>query len=136
MDLARRLGVARGTVQSRLQKMQERGVVTGFGPAIDVTALGYDVLAFTELEIAQGALDVVLGHLATIPEVLEAHTTTGSSDLHVRLVARDNQHLQEVINRVLKVDGIVRTTTKIALTEPIPLRHLLLVAEGSHPGAS
>jgi DNA-binding Lrp family transcriptional regulator len=129
MDLARRLGVARGTVQSRLQKLQDRGVITGFGPDVDLGALGYHVLAFTELEIAQGTVDKVLEHLATIPEVLEAHTTTGSSDLHVRLVARDNPHLQAVINRVLRVDGIVRTTTKIALTEPIPLRHLPLLCE-------
>src|SRR5438094_8196301 len=60
LDLARRLEVARGTVQARLEKLQRRGVVTGFGPQLDLPAMGYEVLAFTTLEIAQGRLaDVV-----------------------------------------------------------------------------
>src|SRR5918997_7348 len=127
MELARRLSVARGTVQARLDKLQRRGVVTGFGPALSLRAMGYDVLAFTTLEISQGRLQHVIDHLRNIPEVLEAHATTGPGDLHCRIVARTNEHLQQVINRVLEVSGIVRTTTQIALSEQIPLRVLPLV---------
>src|SRR6187549_3961135 len=52
LELSRRLGVARGTVQARLDRLQARGVLVGFGPYVDLTALGYTVLAFTTLEIA------------------------------------------------------------------------------------
>ena len=127
LDLARQLGVARGTVQARLDKLQARGVITGFGPDLDLAALGYDVLAFTTLEIAQGRLQDVVAHLRDIPEVLEAQATSGPGDLHCRVVARTNNHLQEVINRILEVRGIDRTTTVIALSTQIPYRVLPLV---------
>jgi DNA-binding Lrp family transcriptional regulator len=129
MELARRLGVARGTAQARLDKLQVRGVVTGFGPDLDLRALGYDVLAFVMLEIAQGRLADVTEHLAGIPEVLEAHATTGPGDLHCRVVARNNEHLQDVINAILGVNGIMRTTTQIALTEQLGHRVLPLVTQ-------
>lgn len=129
MELARQLGVARGTVQARLDKLVARGVITGFGPDLDLPALGYQVLAFTTLEIAQGRLDDVVSHIDAIPEVLEVHAITGPGDLHCRLVARTNDHLQTVINRILEVQGIVRTSTVIALTTQIAYHTLPLVGE-------
>jgi DNA-binding Lrp family transcriptional regulator len=128
LELARRLGVARGTVQARLDKLQSRGVVTGFGPDVDVVALGYEVEAFATLDIAQGRLGDVVEHLREIPEVLEAHSISGPGDLHCRVVARTNSHLQEVINRILEVQGIMRTSTVIALSSQVPHRVLPLVA--------
>ena len=119
MDLARTLGVARGTAQARLDKLLARGVITGFGPEIDPIALGYAVMAFTTLEIAQGRLADVVAHLRDIPEVLEAHAITGPGDVHTRLVAHTNRHLQDVLNRVLEVKGISRATTQIVLSEQI-----------------
>lgn len=130
MELARRLGVARGTVQARLDKLVGRRVITGFGPDLDLGALGYPVVAFTTLEIAQGRLADVVDHLREIPEVLEAHAITGPGDLHCRLVARSNDHLQAVINKMLVVQGIVRTSTVIAMTEQIEYRTIPLVAQG------
>ena len=134
LELARRLRVARGTVQARLDKLQARGVVTGFGPDLDLPALGYEVLAFTTLEIAQGRLADVVEHLRAIPEVLEAHATSGPGDLHCRVVARTNNHLQDVINRILEVQGIMRTTSVIALSEQLPYRVLPLVDAAAVPG--
>jgi DNA-binding Lrp family transcriptional regulator len=131
MELARRLGVARGTVQARLDKLVHRGIVTGFGPDLDLPALGYQVLAFTTLEIAQGRLGDVVSHIDAIPEVLEVHAITGPGDLHCRLVAHTNDHLQTVINRILEVQGIVRTSTVIALTTQVPYRSLPLVGAPS-----
>jgi DNA-binding Lrp family transcriptional regulator len=127
MELARTLRVARGTAQARIDKLQRRGVITGFGPDVDVRGLGYTVLAFTTLEIKQGRLQDVVAHLLDIPEVLEAHATTGEGDLHCRVVARSNDHLQDVINRILEVQGIDRATTVIALSEQISYRVLPLV---------
>jgi len=129
MELARQLRVARGTVQARLDRLTRRGVITGFGPDLSLPAIGYQVLAFTTLEIAQGRLDDVVAHLREIPEVLEAHAITGPGDLHCRVVARTNEHLQHVINRILEVQGIARSTTVIALSEQIPPTVLPLVAE-------
>ena len=78
LEASRRLRVARGTVQARLERLQDRGVITGYGPEVDPAALGYEVTAFITLEIRQaGGHDPVADRLAAIPEVLEAHTITG-----------------------------------------------------------
>src|SRR5512132_2754366 len=75
LECARRLGVARGTVQARLDRMQDRGIIRGFGPELDPAALGYEVTAFVTLEIRQGSgHEAAAAHLAAIPEVLELHT--------------------------------------------------------------
>ena len=133
LELARRLGVARGTVQARIDKLLQRGVVTGFGPDLDLAALGYDVLAFVTLEIAQGRGEDVVSHLRSIPEVLECHATTGQGDLHCRVVACTNLHLSEIINRMVTTSGIARSTTVIALSEQIHLRTLPLVESAAIP---
>lgn len=127
MELARTLGVARGTVQARLDKLVARGVIASFGPVLDVRALGYRVLAFVTLDIAQGRLDDVVAHVHEIPEVLEAHAITGPGDVLCRVVARTNEDLQRVISEMLEVRGIDRTTTHIALSEQIPYDALGLV---------
>lgn len=136
VDLSRRLGVARGTVQARLDKLVQRGVITGFGPDIDVEMLGYGVTSFTTLEIAQGRLADVVDHLNAIPEVLEVHSVTGSGDLLCRVVARTNAHLQDVINRILEVHGIGRTQSVIALAPQIAMRVLPLVDAASRSSAA
>jgi DNA-binding Lrp family transcriptional regulator len=131
LELSRRAEVARGTAQAHVDRLISTGVITSFGPHLDLKAMGYGVLAFTTIDIAQGRLGDVVDHLREIPEVLEAHATTGSDDLLCRIVARSNDHLQEVLNRILEVQGINRTTTIIALSEQIAYRLTPLVDAAS-----
>lgn len=129
LEASRRLGVARGTVQARLDRLETSGVVRSWGPEIDPTALGYPVTAFVTLEIRQGAgHDPVRDHLVLIPEVLEVHTVTGPGDLWCRVVARSNTDLQRVLDTVMTHPGIERSATMIALADQIPHRVLPLVA--------
>ena len=113
--LARLLGVARGTVHARLRRLHERGVIVGHGPDVDAAAIGYGVLAFVTLEIAQGGDIHIIEQLATIPEVLEIHAVSGSGDLVCRTVARSNDHLHDVIQQMLEIPEISRTETQLAL---------------------
>ncbi len=127
LELSRRLGVARGTVQARLDRLVQRGVIASFAPTLDPPALGYQVTAFVTLEISQGRGKAVLDHLSRIPEVLEVHTITGQGDMLCRLVARSNDDLQHVLDRLTESPEIVRTSTVIALSNPISHRVLPLV---------
>jgi DNA-binding Lrp family transcriptional regulator len=128
LEASRRLGVARGTVQARLDKLEASGVITGWGPELATEALGFPVMAFLTLEIAQAAgHEAVAEHLATIPEVLEAYTITGTGDMWCRVVSRSNSDLQRVIDRVVGVAGINRTSTVMALATQVPYRVLPLV---------
>ncbi len=130
LEASRRLGVARGTVQARLDKLGRAGVISGWGPVLDPAAIGYPVTALLTLEIRQGSgHQTVARHLATIPEVLEAFTITGAGDMWARVVARSNADLQRVIDAVLSDPGIVRSSTVIALAEQIRHRVLPLLEE-------
>jgi DNA-binding Lrp family transcriptional regulator len=131
LEASRRLGVARGTVQARLDRLQQRGVIQSFGPRVDTVALGFGVTAFATLEIRQGRGRDVAEHLSEIPEVLEVHTITGTGDMLCRIVSRDNTDLQRVIDQVLGYDGVVRSSTVIALASPVPYRVLPLVEQAS-----
>jgi DNA-binding Lrp family transcriptional regulator len=140
LECSRRLGVARGTVQARLDRLVRDGVIRGWGPQVDTAAMGYSVTAFATLEIRQSSShrpghDAVATHLASIPEVLEVHTITGSGDMFARIVARSNSDLQRVIDRIVDSDSIVRTSTVIALATQIPFRvqPLLQLAGGDVP---
>lgn len=133
LEASRRLRVARGTVQARLDKLQRTGVIHDLAPHIDPAALGFPVTAFVSLEIAQHqGREAVVAHLASIPEVIEAHTVTGGTDIWVRLVARDNTDLQRVIDGVVSDASVLRTSTVISLAREIAYRTAPLVhaAEG------
>jgi DNA-binding Lrp family transcriptional regulator len=124
VELARQLGVARNTVQARLDKLQALGVVSGFGPEVDLARVGYVVSAFITLQIAQGRGRNAIGHLSSIPQVVEVHRTTGAGDFFCKVVATSNAHLAEVLDRILEVPGIDRTTTALVLDTPVPGRTL------------
>jgi DNA-binding Lrp family transcriptional regulator len=127
LEASRRLRLARGTVQARLDKLAARGVVVGWGPDVDTSRLGFPVTAFVTLEITQSGHDDIGARLAEIPEVLEVHTITGNGDLLCRVVARSNADLQRVIDQVVGTDGVGRTSTVIALATQVGHRVMPLV---------
>jgi len=106
LEVARQLGVARGTVNARLSKLEARGVITGHGPEVDPAALGYPISAFVMIELAQGRLAEAVAAMEAIPEVLEADAISGPQDLICRVVARDTEHLQELVNELLRTPVI------------------------------
>ncbi len=135
LELSRQLGVARGTVQARLQRLEDSGVVTGYGPDVDLTAAGFHVQAFVTLEIAQGALEAVQRELEAIPGVLEAHATTGSGDVLVRIAAASHEALQHVLVELGRSGTVVRSTSVIALSVLVPHRTLPLLRSAAVPGS-
>ena len=134
LEIARRLGVARGTVQARLAKLEARGVVTGYGPEVDPSAMGYGIQAFVLLELAQGRLAEATRVLEAVPEVIEADAISGPQDLLCRIVARDTEHLQEVVNRILATAAIRRSTSYIVLSQQVKPRTGPLVAAAGGEG--
>ncbi len=129
LEASRRLRVARGTVQARLDRLTERGVIIGWGPELVPAALGYEVEAFVTVQLRQvRGHDPVTDRLAEIPEVLETHTITGPNDLLVRVVGRSNADLQRVIDAIVAIEGVERTATTIALDTPVPYRVLPLLS--------
>lgn len=126
-EYARLLGVARGTLQARLDRLEREGVITGTAPSLSPAALGHPVLAFVHIEVTQGHLDEVGEALAGVPEIVEAFSITGGGDLLTRVVARDNAHLEDVVQKLISLPGVVRTRSEVVLRERVPNRLLPLV---------
>jgi DNA-binding Lrp family transcriptional regulator len=134
LEIARRVGVARGTVQARLRKLEQRGVVTGYGPEVDPGAMGYAISAFVFVELNQGRLAEAVELLGSVPEVLEADAISGPQDLVCRVAARDTEHLQEIVNRLLATPAIQRCTSHIVLSRQVPPRTGPLVSAAGRGG--
>jgi DNA-binding Lrp family transcriptional regulator len=130
LELSRILQVSRATIQARLERLEREGVVTGYGPDINLAEAGYPVLAFATLEIAQGRLDEVTAALSAIPSVVEAYATTGPGDVHCRLAATSHEDLQRVLIEVSQIPGVARSTSVIALTRVVEHRAVELLAAG------
>jgi DNA-binding Lrp family transcriptional regulator len=136
LECARRLGVARGTVTSRLARLQAAGVISAIIPQVDPAGFGYDLVAFCFVDINQhvGHEPVTEAILFAIPEVTDLYTVTGDHDLHLRVVARNGQDLQDVLDRISQVPGVARTSSALALRtheqgRTLPLLHAVAGAD-------
>ena len=131
LELSRRLDVARGTVQSRLDRMLEAGVIRSFSANLNLEALGFQVKAYVTVEVKEGQLGTVVEPLSKIDEVLEVHSVAAQGDLLCLIAARSNQHMMDVLEKVLTIPDIARTSTAIVLKTQIENRsHQLLNSMG------
>ncbi|WP_262849447.1 Lrp/AsnC family transcriptional regulator [Mumia quercus] len=122
VELASALGVARNTVQARLKRLEDSGVVRGFRPDVDLEAIGVPVQAFVDVELDQRRMAHVVEEISQIPEVLEIITQAGREDLRVRVAAVTHAELQEVVVRIIDTDGVRHTTSTLAISTPLPYR--------------
>lgn len=127
LELSRVVRVARATVQSRLRRLQDVGVITSWGPEVDVAVAGFPVQAFVTLEIAQGALDEVAADLTAIAQVVEAHVTTGSSDVLCKVATSSHAELQTTLLRLNGSPAVVRSTSVVVLSVLVAPRLLPLL---------
>ncbi|WP_181034945.1 Lrp/AsnC family transcriptional regulator [Arthrobacter sp. B0490] len=121
-ELGELLGVARNTAQTRIRRLLRAGILRTGGRELDLEALGYDVVAFITIEVAHRELDGVIAALRTVNQVLEVHEISGRGDVWCRVAATDTHHLQAALRSVLKIKGVIRTETVLALHEHIPYR--------------
>ena len=127
LELSRLTQVARATVQSRLRRLTEAGVVADWQPTLDPAAAGFSVQAFVTLEIAQGALADVARDLAAIPQVLEASAVTGSSDVLCKVATTSHAELQAALVRLDQSAAVVRSTSVVVLSVLVAPRVLPLL---------
>ena len=120
--LADRLGLSRGTVQSRLSALARAGAFRGYDRAFDPAVAGFPLVAFTTLRVQQRMLGAIVRTLSAIPQVVQAHGVTGSSDLLLQVVGRSAEDLFEIEGAVLAIPGVERAETVMAMSEVIPYR--------------
>ena len=139
LEASRRLKIARATVQARLDRLMNRGVIKSWAPTLNPSEFGYPVTAYCSLTVRQDSGHaVVVAALARIPEILELHTVSGDSDMLARVVARSNADVQRVLDLIVATQTVVRSSSMIVLQTHIEAQALALLqvtAAGSPPPA-
>lgn len=120
-EIGKKIFVSGGTVHVRMKKLSDMGIVKGAQLVIDYAKLGWDISAFLGIYLDKSSLyEEVSKELEKIPEVVNAHYTTGNYSIFAKIICRDTQHLREVLHdKIQKVKGIQRTETFISLDESI-----------------
>lgn len=120
--IAQHLGLARSTVQARLDKLQASGSLRAHSARITPAALGRPVAAMVQARLDQHQISEAVAALANIPEVLECFAPAGDTDLLLRVVAKDPDDLYRVSEEIRLCPGITRTSTSLFLRQVIPYR--------------
>lgn len=120
-DVAAECGVSRAAIHQRVQHLIESGVITGSSFDINPKSLGYSTCTYVGINLERGSMykDVV-ERLNHIPEIVECHFTTGSYTMLVKLYAKDNEQLMDLLNNKMQsIPGVVSTETLISLEQSI-----------------
>ena len=120
-DVAAECNVSRAAIRQRVQHLIEAGVITGSGFDVNPKSLGYSTCTYVGISLEKGSMyKNVVEELQHIPEVVECHFTTGPYTMMVKLYARDNEQLMELLNGKLQgIHGVVSTETLISLEQSI-----------------
>ena len=130
-DVAAECGVSRAAIHQRVQHMIENGVITGSGFDVNPKSLGYNTCTYVGITLERGSMyKTVVERLLHIPEIVECHFTTGPYTMLVKLYARDNGQLMDLLNNKMQsIDGVVATETLISLEQSIK-REVPVVTDG------
>lgn len=134
LEIAREAGVSGAAIHQRILKLSALGVIQSFETRISPDALGYDTCAYVGLYLNNpNQTDKVVEALQNVPEIVELHYTTGRHDLLMKVYARDNAHLMELIHDKIAALGVGRTETLISFQEvfrrQVPVKTQMLYSE-------
>ena len=118
-DVALQCSVSRAAIHQRIQRMIDLDVITGSGYHVDPKVLGFATCTYIGVKLERGSMyRTVVPELEKIPEVVECHFTTGPYTMLIKLYARDNQHLMELLNdKIQNIHGVTATETLISLDQ-------------------
>lgn len=117
--LAERIGLSSPAASERLRRLQDRGVIHGFGMEIEPRALGYSMQALVRIRPMPGKLQAVQKLIENIPEFGECDKVTGEDCFIGRLYLRSIEHLDHILERIT---DIAETSTAIVKSQPVKRR--------------
>lgn len=118
-DVAAEVGVSRAAVHQRVNRMIDLNVIVGSGYHIDPKKIDLKTCTYIGIFLEKGSLySTVAEKLKLIPEIVECHYTTGQYAIFIKVYARDNEHLRDILSdKIQKIQGVASTETFISLDE-------------------
>lgn len=128
-DVAAECGVSRAAIHQRVQRLIDLGIITGSGYHMNPKTLGFTTCTYIGITLERGSLyKSVVEEFLKIPEIVECHYTTGPYSMLIKLYARDNEHLMELLNnRIQEIPGVISTETLISLEQSFTRQVPILV---------
>jgi|SRR5580693_4825186 DNA-binding Lrp family transcriptional regulator len=115
-SMAKSLGVARGTVQNRLARLEADGVIAGYTVRLKLQDEDQGVRALMTVAVEGNRTDEVLRALKGDPAVCALHTTNGRWDIVAELRTESLEAVDRVLGRIRQIDGISNTETSLLLS--------------------
>jgi DNA-binding Lrp family transcriptional regulator len=115
-QLARLVGRSRTSVQSRIERLEKQGVITGYGVRLAPEHVSGAVRAHVMIKVAPKESRAVIAALRGIPQVRLLHSVSGDVDLIAVAAAASVAEMDQVIDRIGELDGVERTTSSIILS--------------------
>lgn len=123
LEVARLCNVSGAAIHQRIQKLTSLGILKGSQFVIDPEKIGYETCAYIGLNLKNPeSFDMVVEQLRKMPEVVECHYTTGNYDLFIKIYARNNHHLLNIIHDQLQPLGLARSESIISFHSAIERR--------------
>lgn len=121
LEVARECNVSGAAIHQRVQKLINIGVIKGSEFIIDTYKIGYQTCAYVGITIKDMSyFKSVIESLKNIPEVVECHSTTGRYTMFVKIYAKDNRHLMNIIvEKITPIAGIGNTETFLVSLDEI-----------------
>ncbi|ASN22735.1 Lrp/AsnC family transcriptional regulator [Streptomyces pluripotens] len=118
-DLARTVSMSASAVTERVRRLEESGVICGYGAVVDPGKVGLPIMAFVRLRYPNGNYKPFHDLVEAMPEILEAHHVTGDDCFIIKVAARSMRHLEELSGRI---GGLGSVTTSVVYSSPLPRR--------------
>jgi Lrp/AsnC family transcriptional regulator for asnA, asnC and gidA len=107
LEMSRRMNISDATVQFRIKRLKEHGIIKKFTITVDPASIGYVVAAIMLVQIDADKHDAAKNALSTIPEISEIYSVLGEYDLFLKVWARSLEDLNELINdKIRSIEGI------------------------------
>ncbi|MBS1571827.1 MAG: Lrp/AsnC ligand binding domain-containing protein [Bacteroidetes bacterium] len=118
--ISKEIGISTTAVHQRIKKLEQAGVIENSISFLNPKKIGYTVISYIGVYLDQpNYYDSVIQSINHIPEVVEAHCTTGNYTIFLKVLCTNNDHLMQILKRLQKLEGITRTETYISLEQSI-----------------
>jgi Lrp/AsnC family transcriptional regulator, regulator for asnA, asnC and gidA len=121
LEIARECNVSGAAIHQRIQKLTESGIISGSEYIIDPHKMGFHTCAYIGIFLEKASMyESVVQELEQIPEITECNYTTGNYSIFIKIFAKTNEHLKNIlVEKLQSITGIARTETFISLEEKI-----------------
>ncbi|TVZ28440.1 Lrp/AsnC family leucine-responsive transcriptional regulator [Gillisia sp. Hel_I_86] len=114
VEIGKQIPLSASSVRERIQKLEELEIIMGYSLKLDHAKMGYGLQVFIMIKLFSGKLKSFMEAIDSFPEIKRASRITGSHNIHMKVVLKDQLHLQQFIDKLINYG---EPTTHLILSE-------------------